>query len=89
MKTKQAEGKKIELTKMEYGHWGITVSTRAKPDDYAPIKTKFFAYPIGARGPINDSNAEREAITYCRALNGEVKGPFFSVELYDTHAYGD
>lgn len=64
-------------TTMEYGHWGITVSTRSNPRDYAPTAFKFFPYAVGTRGPIDDARAERDAIAYCRSLGGEVKGPFF------------
>lgn len=64
-------------TTMEYGHWGITVSTRANPGDYAPSACKFFPYPVGTRGPVDSADTEREAIAYSRSLGGEVKGPFF------------
>lgn len=65
-------------TSMEYGHWGITVSQRHNPRDYAPFETKFFGYPVvNGRGPMDSSKTEREAIDYCRTLGGEVKGPFF------------
>jgi hypothetical protein len=62
---------------MQYGHWGITVSTRIDPRDYAPVSFKTFFYPVGARGPIDSAKTERAAIDYCRSLGGEVKGPFF------------
>lgn len=67
----------MSVTTIEYGHWGITVSTRQHPTDYAPTAYKTFAYPVGTRGPINSASVERDAIAYCRSLNGEVKGPFF------------
>ena len=70
-------------TTMEYGHWGITVSTRENPHDYAPTFFKTFPYPVGARGPIDSADTEREAIAYCRRLGGEVKGPFFYREARD------
>jgi hypothetical protein len=65
-------------TTMEYGHWGITVSTRNSPHDYAPTSFKTFAYPVvNGRGPMDSADTERAAIEYCRSLGGEVKGPFF------------
>ena len=65
-------------TDMEYGHWGITVSTRRNKGDYAPIECKFFGYPVvNGRGPMDSSKTENEAIEYCRSKNGIVKGPFF------------
>lgn len=64
-------------TTMEYGHWGITVSTRANAGDYAPVSLKTFGYPVGTRGPIDSAATEREAIAHCRSLGGVVKGPFF------------
>jgi hypothetical protein len=62
---------------MEYGHWGITVSSREKLLDYAPFSFKTFYYPVGARGPVDCAKTESEAISYCHSLGGEVKGPFF------------
>lgn len=64
-------------TKMEYGHWGITVSTRNSEHDYAPVTFKTFYYPVSTRGPIKSVATEREAIAHCRSLGGVVKGPFF------------
>ncbi len=64
-------------TTIQYGHWGITVSTRVHKDDYAPIYIKEFGYPVGTRGPIDDWRTEFLAIQYCRSIGGEVKGPFF------------
>jgi hypothetical protein len=76
---------------MEYGHWGITVSSRHNKSDYAPFAYKSFYYPVSTRGPINSAKTEKEAIEYCRSLGGEVKGPFFykegeviNTERYDT-----
>jgi len=63
---------------MEYGHWGITVSSRENPTDYAPKEFKYFSYPLSTRGPVNSKETEAEAIAYCKARGGEVKGPFFS-----------
>ena len=65
-------------TRMEYGHWGITVATRNNPRDYAPVSYKTFYYPVGTRGPIDSAQTELEAIEYCRSLGGEAKGPFFT-----------
>lgn len=62
---------------MHYGHWGITVSTRNDPRDYAPVSTDFFPYPVGNRGPVDCKGIERLAIDHCRSMGGEVKGPFF------------
>lgn len=67
----------MTTTTLQYGHWGITVSTRENLSDYAPIATKNFSYPVGARGPVDSADTERQAIEYCRSLNGEVKGSFF------------
>lgn len=65
---------------MEYGHWGITVSQRRNEKDYAPFATKSFTYPVSTRGPIDSAATEKEAIQYCRSLNGIIKGPFFYKE---------
>lgn len=62
---------------LEYGHWGITVSTRHSPRDYAPASFKTFYYPVSTRGPINSATTEREAMEYARSLGGQPKGPFF------------
>ena len=63
---------------LEYGHWGITVSQRHSAVDYAPFATTFFAYPVGARGPVDSSSTEKAAMAYSRLLGGNPKGPFFS-----------
>ena len=68
----------MAYTDMEYGHWGITVSTRQNKGDYAPIECKTFAYPVvNGRGPMDSAKVEMEAIEYCLSKNGIVKGPFF------------
>ena len=67
-------------TSMQYGHWGIDVSTRKHPSDYAPVETTFFSYPVGTQGPIDSALTEREAIAFCKSLGGVVKGPFFHHE---------
>lgn len=62
---------------MQYGHWGITVSEHINKGNYAPVKTTFFGYPVGTRGPCDSAKVEAEAIAFCKNLGGEVKGPFF------------
>lgn len=64
-------------TTMHYENWGITVATRLNANDYAPVYTKHFGYPVGPRGPVEDWQTEHLAIDYCRSVGGEVKGPFF------------
>lgn len=61
-------------TTMEYGHWGITVTTKW---DGKIVEARPFGYPVGSCGPIDDWQTEQLAIEYCRSLGGEVKGPFF------------
>ncbi len=69
-------------TTIQYGHWGITVSTRSAPHDYAPTACEFFPYPVvNGRGPMDSAETERQAIARCRELGGEVKGPFFVKNL--------
>lgn len=65
-------------TTMHYGHWGITVSQRLAPSDYAPVATEFFSYPVGLRGPSDSADTEQRAMARCRELGGTPKGPFFS-----------
>lgn len=60
---------------MEYSHWGIWVSCFNKYGQQ--IGNQFFAYPVGARGPIDSPAVEQAAMAYCRANGGEPKGPFF------------
>ena len=67
-------------TTLEYGHWGISVSVRKFPADYAPKSCEFFPYPVGVLGPINSAATERAAIARGRELGGEIKGPFFYKE---------
>ncbi len=64
-------------TTMQYGHWGISVATRRDPKDWAPITCETFSYPVGTCGPVDCWRTEQDAIAYCRAKGGEVKGPFF------------
>ncbi len=67
----------MTTTTLEYAHWGINVCTHENPGDYAPIAIKHFGYPVGARGPVNSAETERQAIEYCHSLGGKAKGPFF------------
>lgn len=69
------------FTTMQYGHWGISVTTRDRRHDYAPVEIKEFPYPVSTRGPLESPLVERMAIAYCRSLGGEVKGPFFYREI--------
>lgn len=64
---------------LQYGHWGITVSQRHQPTDYAPFTTEFFAYPVSTRGPIDSAKTELAAIEFARSLGAEPKGPFFRI----------
>ena len=62
---------------MQYSNWGITVIGPWQDGYCFGAVLGRYPYAVGARGPVNDANAERKAIDHCRSLNGVVKGPFF------------